>query len=179
MGPELLISSCVVFFSCPSSTATLQGRSPGSRSPWTDSGPPRSPRCPRRRPGQRRVQKVTGGDRGRQGRAAPPRGGAANFSPLASCRALRPRTDFLHRPRERGGAPFPAGGQAGREGAGRTGARQVGADTQPGRIVSTASDPARAAAARAGAAGSCCPEIAAPFRCRRSPRSLCVCCLRW
>lgn len=64
---------------------------------------------------------MTADARGR-GRAAPPRGGAANFSRLASCRARRPWTDFLHRPRERGGAPSPGGGRPGPEGAGRAGA---------------------------------------------------------
>lgn len=165
-------------------------RSPGRGRPRIDSGPPGSSRRPHRGPGWRRVQKVTGGDRGRQGRAAPYRAAPRRRRKLFPARKLpgSAAADGLpSRLRERGGAPSPGGGQAGREGAGRgerrsnRGRGSAGARTlrragpEPGRIVSAASDPApAAAAAQAGAAGSCRPESAAPFRRRRSPRSLCV-----
>lgn len=105
-------------------------RSPGRGRPRIDSGPPGSSRRPHRGPGWRRVQKVTGGDRGRQGRAAPYRAAPRRRRKLFPARKLpgSAAADGLpSRLRERGGAPSPGGGQAGRRGLGEASDGQIGA----------------------------------------------------
>lgn len=149
MDCAYLLRHCLPLFSL------FDSNSPGpqarARSPGTGLRPPRSPRGPRSGPGGRRAQKVTGRDRGRQGRGPRhaarrrrrklfparklPGSAAADRLPSAAARAR--------------GRPFPGRGPAGREGAGQARHRPVGAGgaralgCELGRIVSAASDQRR------------------------------------